>query len=90
MIGRYQMEVRDADPDWREYANCKGIDASVFFLDWGSTTDQAKSICATCPVQVECLEYAVMTNQNYGVWGGLTEPERRKIRHERRRAGVIR
>lgn len=84
------MAARDLDRDWREYANCKGSSASIFFLDWGSTTDQAKSICGACPVQAECLEYAVMTNQKYGVWGGLSERERRKIRHERRREGLIR
>ena len=47
---------------------------------------KAKAVCETCDVKVGCLEYALMTNQDAGVWGGLTEDDRRKIRRERRKA----
>ena len=76
---------------WRTTAACRDTDPDLFF-PVGQTGPaithiaSAKAVCDTCAVQVECLEYALMTNQDAGIWGGLTEDERRKIRRERRRA----
>lgn len=75
---------------WQWRAACRGEDASIFFApNTGETTQekairerQAKSLCAVCPVRVECLEYAIRTREPHGVWGGLNEAERRLlIRH---------
>lgn len=80
--------------DWRELAACAGHDPDLFFPagETGPAAEQirmAKNICAGCDVAEECLSYAIETNQVSGVWGGLTEDERRPVRRrwlaERRR-----
>lgn len=76
---------------WRVGAACRDTDPDLFF-PVGQTGPaiahiaNAKAVCETCEVQIECLEYALMTNQDAGIWGGLTEDDRRKIRRERRKA----
>ena len=76
---------------WRNSAACRDTDPDLFF-PVGQTGPaiahiaNAKQVCTTCAVKRECLEYALMTNQDAGIWGGLTEDERRQIRRERRRA----
>lgn len=73
--------------DWREAARCKEMDPDLFF-PVGTTgsallqIDAAKSVCRTCSVASNCLEYALESNQEYGIWGGLTEEERRFMRRE--------
>jgi WhiB family transcriptional regulator, redox-sensing transcriptional regulator len=75
---------------WRDRAGCLGQDPELFF-PLGSTgraldqTNRAKTICAGCLVRVQCLEYALVTNQDAGVWGGLTEDERRLLGRSRQR-----
>lgn len=80
--------------DWRDIAACNGHDPSIFFPagETGPAAEQiamAKKICGGCDVQEECLSYAIETNQVAGIWGGLTEDERRPVRRrwlaERRR-----
>ena len=82
---------------WRARAACRGHDTDLFFPpgETGEATEQieeAKAICATCPVRKACLEYALATRQEYGIWGGMTEAERRSLRRrrqaERRRAAA--
>ena len=70
---------------WRQLAACRGIDAKIFFPagETGDAVDQveaAKLLCNDCPVQRACLEFALITRQEYGIWGGTTEGERRSIR----------
>lgn len=78
--------VVDSDHDrWREHAACRDSDASLFFPagSTGAAIDQieaAKAVCATCPVQDDCLRFALETNQEDGVWGGRDEIERRRLR----------
>jgi WhiB family redox-sensing transcriptional regulator len=70
------------DPMWRADALCAQVDGDLFFRPPNSNADwanQAKRICAECPVIYECLRYAINTNQEHGVWGGLTPHERRKL-----------
>jgi len=83
--------VRETDwdeNDWRLSAICKDSNAELFF-PIGSTghalemIDSAKSVCGKCPVAEPCLQFALDTNQEAGVWGGYTEEERRIIRRER-------
>jgi len=77
------------DPDdrsWQDLANCLGVDPDVFFPFDSHDEDlaAAKAICAECSVRRQCLEYALTTRQDAGVWGGKSERERRRIRRSRR------
>jgi WhiB family transcriptional regulator, redox-sensing transcriptional regulator len=76
--------------DWRTEASCKDADPDLFF-PIGTTgvaidqVDAAKRICTTCAVREPCLEFALASNQDAGVWGGLTEDERRTLKRARQR-----
>src|SRR5262249_25795665 len=65
---------------WRELAACRGTDLEVFFPGRGQTAGPARQGCAGCPVRQPCLDYAITNRIAYGVWGGLTERERRALR----------
>ena len=79
---------RVAEEHWMQRAICKGMDVNLFFPDRGdgwsddSPAAVAKSACAVCPVVTECLEYAIRTKENHGVFGGKSPKERRKIRRQ--------
>jgi WhiB family redox-sensing transcriptional regulator len=61
-------------------ANCRGVDADLFFPVPGETSSQAKAVCAGCEVRAECLDYALRHDLRYGVWGGLTKEDRKAVR----------
>lgn len=73
--------------EWREVGSCRQLDTGLFF-PIGQTGEaevkivRAKKVCVTCPVRQQCLEFAITTNQEYGVWGGHSEEERRVIRRQ--------
>jgi WhiB family redox-sensing transcriptional regulator len=73
--------------DWRDGASCRSIDPDLFF-PIGTTgvaldqIEQAKAVCRACDVRTACLEFALATNQESGVWGGTSEEERRKLRRQ--------
>ena len=73
------------DVTWRARAACRDIDTSWFFPDSEVNADVAPAlaVCASCPVREECLEFALTTRQDDGVWGGTTEAERKRIRRRR-------
>jgi len=76
--------------DWRRRAACRNIDPELFFPigACGPALDQirkAKQVCAGCKVSAQCLEWALATGQHNGVWGGLSEDERRDLRRRRNR-----
>lgn len=76
---------------WRDGAACREADPGLFFPVGvtglaGVQIADAKAVCQRCGVREECLEFALQTNQEYGVWGGLSEEERRGIRRGRRAA----
>jgi WhiB family redox-sensing transcriptional regulator len=71
--------------DWRQYARCLGADPDLFYPPSEEAAEEAKSICAVCPVREPCLEYAVTAREKDGVWGGLTERERRRLIRQRRK-----
>jgi WhiB family redox-sensing transcriptional regulator len=73
-------------PDWRERGSCRGADPEVFHPDDDDPADEAKEICARCPVREPCLEHAIATREKLGVWGGYTAKERRRIIRRRRQA----
>ncbi len=68
---------------WQDYANCRGADADLFFPERGASTRKAKAICAECEVRTQCLDYAIDIGEKFGIWGGMSERERRKVRRER-------
>jgi len=65
---------------WQERALCAQTDPEAFFPEKGGSTREAKRICSTCEVRSECLEYALEHDERFGIWGGLSERERRRIR----------
>ena len=65
---------------WRELAACRGTDLGVFFPERGESAGPARQVCAGCPVRQACLDYAITNRIASGVWGGLTERERRALR----------
>lgn len=73
----------DEDLPWTELARCTEVDPSIFFPGKGEPAREAKTVCAGCEVRAECLEYAVDNGERFGVWGGLSERERRKVRADR-------
>lgn len=74
---------------WRSQAACKGLPNELFFPEQGDSqrrTRAAKKVCWVCPVREQCLDYALETGSRWGIWGGMTEKERRNARRRRRRA----
>jgi WhiB family redox-sensing transcriptional regulator len=73
---------------WRSIGLCRGSDTTVFYppSDDDSLAEEAKTICSACAVRKPCLEFALTTREKHGVWGGLTERERRRVLRQRRRS----
>ncbi len=67
------------DEPWAEDALCTETDPELFFPEKGSTPHRAKKICLGCAVRIECRDYALRNREPFGVWGGTTERERRRI-----------
>ncbi|MBS9534884.1 WhiB family transcriptional regulator [Mycobacterium sp. M1] len=65
---------------WQERALCAQTDPEAFFPEKGGSTREAKKICQRCPVRAECLEYALAHDERFGIWGGLSERERRRLK----------
>jgi WhiB family redox-sensing transcriptional regulator len=65
---------------WQERALCAQTDPEAFFPEKGGSTREAKRICSTCEVRSECLEYALEHDERFGIWGGLSERERRRVK----------
>lgn len=68
------------DESWMARGTCAGTDADLFFPERGESPKTAKAACAACPVRDECRDYALRHNIHHGIWGGLTERERRRVR----------
>ena len=66
--------------EWQERALCAQTDPEAFFPEKGGSTREAKRICLGCEVKDECLEYALAHDERFGIWGGLSERERRKLK----------
>ncbi len=80
--------------DWMLEGGCVYSDTELFFPVGSSMkamkqANEAKAICMECPVVTECLEYAIRTNQDSGIWGGTTEDERKSIRRQYRKTGLV-
>ncbi|MFM2321457.1 MAG: hypothetical protein RL612_604 [Actinomycetota bacterium] len=71
----------DDDPlSWQADAICAQTDPEAFFPEKGGSTREAKKICGGCDVKAQCLEYALKNDERFGIWGGLSERERRKLK----------
>ena len=87
-VAEFMELVRSGDGEtdanrWQERANCLGVDPDLFFPERGASTREAKGVCRGCEVRVECLEYALAQGEKFGIWGGLSERERRRVRRQR-------
>lgn len=71
------------DDQWRRHAACRDEDRDIFFPTQGASVAEAKAICATCPVRRPCAEHAITHPEPFGIWGGLSERQRRQIRRQR-------
>lgn len=68
---------------WQLSANCMGVDPELFFPERGGSTREAKEVCRGCIVSDLCLDFAIVNNEKFGIWGGMTERERRSVRRHR-------
>ncbi|HLY82071.1 MAG TPA: WhiB family transcriptional regulator [Acidimicrobiales bacterium] len=75
--------LQPAERTWQRQANCMGVDPDLFFPERGASTREAKEVCRGCVVREDCLEYALVNGEKFGIWGGMSERERRRIRRRR-------
>ena len=74
------LEVSSEQLSWQERALCAQTDPEAFFPEKGGSTREAKRVCLSCEVRAECLEYALTHDERFGIWGGLSERERRRLK----------
>ena len=72
----------DEDVSWQHKALCSQTDPEVFFPEKGGSTRDAKRVCAQCEVREQCLQWAIDHDERFGIWGGMSERERRKYKKE--------
>lgn len=77
-----------AAPSFMDFGSCRGLDPAIFFPDRGMSLAPAQKICGDCIVVDECLEHALTHGERFGVWGGTSERERRRLRRARRLAAA--
>jgi WhiB family redox-sensing transcriptional regulator len=71
-------------PDWYDQALCAQTDPEMFYPEKGGSVREAKKVCLACEVRDNCLTYALDNDERFGIWGGLSERERRKLKRDRR------
>ena len=79
-VRRQTPETEETTLAWQADALCAQTDPEAFFPEKGGSTRDAKRICTTCDVRDQCLEYALQNDERFGIWGGLSERERRKLK----------
>jgi WhiB family redox-sensing transcriptional regulator len=72
--------LEEATEQWQDRALCAQTDPEAFFPEKGGSTREAKKICLGCEVRSECLDYALAKDERFGIWGGLSERERRRLK----------
>ena len=80
MLALVDNTVEDGALGWQERALCAQTDPEAFFPEKGGSTREAKRVCQSCDVRAECLEYALAHDERFGIWGGLSERERRRFK----------
>ena len=78
--GNDELDELSAKLLWQERALCAQTDPEAFFPEKGGSTREAKRVCHGCEVRADCLEYALAHDERFGIWGGLSERERRKLK----------
>lgn len=73
-------------PDWYDDALCAQTDPEQFYPERGGSVREAKKVCAACPVREQCRAHALANDEHWGVWGGLSEFDRRRMRAAERKA----
>ncbi len=76
------VEAVEGALSWQERALCAQTDPEAFFPEKGGSTREAKRVCVSCEVRAECLEYALANDERFGIWGGLSERERRRLKKQ--------
>ncbi len=76
----FLLEPDAEDMGWQDRALCAQTDPEAFFPEKGGSTREAKKVCLTCEVRNDCLESALSNDERFGIWGGLSERERRKLK----------
>jgi WhiB family transcriptional regulator, redox-sensing transcriptional regulator len=79
-LGSAGVDELPAELTWQERALCAQTDPEAFFPEKGGSTREAKRVCLACEVRSECLEYALANDERFGIWGGLSERERRRVK----------
>jgi WhiB family redox-sensing transcriptional regulator len=74
------IDGTDEEAEWTERALCAQTDPEAFFPEKGGSTREAKKVCLSCDVRGECLDYALAHDERFGIWGGLSERERRRLK----------
>lgn len=82
------QDSEDTTKNWQQYAECLGFDPDLFYPKRGEDVQDAKDVCRKCMVREECLEYALKKEERFGIWGGLSTRERRRILRIRRNAEI--
>ncbi|MDO5617501.1 WhiB family transcriptional regulator [Kocuria sp.] len=80
VAGEYGTDGDEGELAWQTDALCAQTDPEAFFPEKGGSTRDAKRVCEACPVRSECLDYAMAHDEKFGIWGGLSERERRRLR----------
>lgn len=81
MIEMERVPLDDAEElGWQERALCAETDPESFFPEKGGSTRDAKKVCMACEVRIDCLDYALENDERFGIWGGLSERERRRLK----------
>ena len=80
LVARVDFWGVEREVTWQEQALCAQTDPEAFFPEKGGSTREAKKVCLGCEVRAECLEYALLHDERFGIWGGLSERERRRLK----------
>ena len=75
-----ELADESTELSWQERSLCAQTDPEAFIPEKGGSTREAKKVCVGCEVRQECLEYALEHDERFGIWGGLSERERRKLK----------
>ena len=75
-----KLDIGLLPPEWVKEALCAEVDPVIFFPEVGENPSAAKKVCMACNVRLQCLNYSLKNDERFGIWGGLTEFDRRKLR----------
>jgi WhiB family transcriptional regulator, redox-sensing transcriptional regulator len=78
----FPLQGGEDEMSWQERALCAQTDPESFFPEKGGSTREAKKVCTGCDVKGDCLEYALAHDERFGIWGGLSERERRRLKKQ--------